>query len=80
MAISIAEKRSLNITNLHRWLTGSLDQIWGDAGGIWGKVSSDLLGDVSPIRGEITGVVGNATGCQPDSVDNLIAIGILHRL
>jgi hypothetical protein len=76
----IITERKLSIINLHRGLTGSLDQICGDAGGIWGEVSPGLSGDVSSIRGEITGIVGDATNCQPDSVDNLIAAGILHRL
>lgn len=67
------------IINFHRGLTGQVEQIWGDAGGIWGEVGTGLSGDVSPIRGDITGVSGNATGCQPDSVDNLIASGILQR-
>lgn len=69
------------MTNLvnHQNLTGSLDQIYGDARHAYGEVSVYLVGDISNLKGDVTRVIGVVTDLS-GHVEDYIRAGLLGRI
>lgn len=60
-----SQKRGYEIIHCMR-LHGNAKNITGDASNIYGNINPGIYGDVSRLQGDITEVIGNATGIRLD--------------